>query len=103
MNKYIPIFLTSITALLYVIGITYYESFLSIFGIDKSQFPISFDIMLFKGFVSTVVLGSKGLLYFYFSAIGIVLISIAGKVVFNLVRDHKLLNLFKTDFKFNIK
>lgn len=93
MIKHLSIIITLITATLYVLGLTYYQSFLRSLGIEETQFPLSIDRVLFQGFVSSANMGFKALVWFYLTAFGVVAVALVGMFVFDLFKEHKLLKL----------
>jgi len=86
----IPLLITTVSALLYVAGMAYYEAFLATFGLLKSQFPISFDITLFKGFASIATFGIRNILHVFFSVICITLFAIVIETSLSQEKRHKI-------------
>ena len=72
----VPLIVTAITALLYIVGMAYHESYLAAFGLLKSQFPISHEITLFKGFASLATVGISKVFYIFFVVIFVTIIAI---------------------------
>ena len=56
------IILATITAVLYVHGLTFYQGFLRYWGIEESLFPITFERTLFQGYIAYLYLGASALL-----------------------------------------
>lgn len=52
-----------ISAALYFMGITYHQSYLAVFGLDDSQFPLASDKSLVSGFLALMIFSFKPMLY----------------------------------------
>jgi len=63
MLKHASVFITLIVAILYTLGLNYYQGFLGEFGLQESMFPLTFDQTTFTGFLSFVDIGFKPILW----------------------------------------
>lgn len=63
MLKHASVYLTLIAAILYTLGLNYYQGFLSVFGLEESMFPLTFDQTIFTGYLSMVQLRGKPILW----------------------------------------
>lgn len=45
------------TAGLYLLGLTYHEGFLSVYGVEPSLFPLASDVALLQGFFALIPIG----------------------------------------------
>lgn len=70
--KHLGVLITLLSAILYFLGLTYYQSFLLELGVEETQFPLSIDRILFQGFVSSIHLGVESLAYFLIIVLGVV-------------------------------
>lgn len=52
-----------LTAGLYLLGLTYHQGYLDVFGINDSVFPLASDRALLNGFFSLLVVSFPGILY----------------------------------------
>lgn len=98
MLKHASIIITLSTAVLYVLGLSYYQAYLKFLGVDETQFPLQIDRVLFQGFVSSVNMGASGLVWFYLTSLGVVIITLLGLVIFKFIKEHKLITLIKKWF-----
>lgn len=86
MIKYVSIIITTLTAALYTLGFTFYQSYLLELGVEESLFPMTIDRTIFHGFVASTTMSAKGILWFLLAAEGVVLIATLGGFIIKLAK-----------------
>lgn len=99
MHKHASIIITLSSACLYVLGLTFYQSYLISISIEETRFPLTFDRVLFQGFVSSITMGFKALLWLYLTAVGVVFVAVISRVMMALLKEHWLLSRIKSLFR----
>lgn len=86
MSKNLPILITLSSAAMYVLGLTYYQSYLNGLGFSEIQFPLTFDRIVFKGFIASFRAGlvSTGILYIL--SLGVFIVAVIGSFLFEFLR-----------------
>ncbi|MBU4230808.1 MAG: hypothetical protein KKG88_10985 [Proteobacteria bacterium] len=75
MIKYASIVITTLTAALYTLGLTFYQSYLLELGIEETLFPMTIDRTIFHGFIASTSMSAKVIMWFLLAAEGVVLIA----------------------------
>ena len=75
MLKHASVFISLTLAGLYIFGLTFQQGFLGEMGLDETQFQLSPDRIFFQGFLAAARMGTKNLVYLFFSAFSIVFIA----------------------------
>jgi hypothetical protein len=98
MLKHASILISLALAGLYALGLTFHQGFLRELGIEETQFILALDRVFFQGFVSTMNMGSKGLVYLFLSAGGVVLVAEVGVLVGSWINRTDLYSKVRSIF-----
>lgn len=76
MTKHSSLIITLASAMLYLLGVTFYQGYLGEFSLSESQFPLSIDQILFNGFISVTYMSPKSLLWLIVASEGTLLVAL---------------------------
>ena len=75
MLKYGSLVISITLAVLYCLGISFYQGFIGSFGIDETQFQLSVDRLFFQGFVALADMSTSGFIWLVAAASGVVIVA----------------------------
>jgi len=90
MLKHASIIITLVSATLYTLGLTFYQSYLLELNIEETQFPLAVDRVLFQGFLSVTTMGAKAIGYLYLTTLGVIIVAMIGSIFLELAKKHKI-------------
>ncbi|PPK72519.1 hypothetical protein B0F87_1171 [Methylobacter tundripaludum] len=80
-----------LTAGLYLLGLSYNQGYLAVFGVDDSVFPLASDKALFTGFVSLVTLTFPAVLYAIGAFVAFIVLIFVAAVLSSTARVQSLI------------
>jgi len=100
MLKHASIIITLTTAILYTLGLTFYQGYLFELGVEETQFPLTVDRTLFQGFISITTMGAKAIVYLYLTALCVTIVAMVGNIFLEQIKTHmvakKIAGLFSS-------